>query len=96
MIYTVEITKHPARDGRFTACCRETGAEITSRDPEHDICDETKRGNWIDNPIEFWYNGVKTLTHSSMYKMAARRIELGEKFPYIRPERKIFKNPEVG
>ena len=88
--YSVVIFEREDRQGIFVALCRETGISVTSRDPEHDICDRLTTMGYRDGSVEFWRDGKLTLTHSSIYKMGARRIALGAKFPYDRPKREEF------
>lgn len=84
--YNIEITE--ADGGHFHARCRETGTEIESANPEHDLCHALVKAEWGDRPVQFWTGGMRTLSHSSMFVMAGLRIELGETFPYRRAKRR--------
>jgi hypothetical protein len=86
--YNVEIREAASREGSFLAHCRETGLEVESRDPEHDACHALTTAGFPDGPVQFWRDGVRTLSHSSMVAMGKRRIELGRDFPHARPKRK--------
>lgn len=96
---SIEETKE--RDGTFRATLHEQPIEIVSRDPEHDLCHAIVNAGLADGPIQFWSGATPSLRYRSVHTTAAKRIELGEKFPYKRRPRREdpveeFKNPGPG
>ncbi len=81
--YHVDITAFPF--GQFRAMDRKTGNFIISPDPESDWCHAMR--DEPDGPVQFYRDGVPSLSHSSVHKMGKSRIELGQRFPYRRVKR---------
>jgi hypothetical protein len=55
MTWTVDI--EAIGSSRFKGVCRETGLQIISKDPEHDICHRLHLAGCGDGPVQFWSSG---------------------------------------
>lgn len=86
MSYEIEIIA--LGRGEFIATYQ--GMSVVGHDPEHDICNRIANLGYEDGPVQFIRDGVPTLSHSSLHKMGRRRIEMGQRFPYQRPKRRLF------
>ncbi len=86
MAYHVDITS--LQSGLFKATDRATGWFVISPDPEHSWAHAMR--DEPDGPVQFYRDGVPSLSHSSIHKMGQMRIRLGNSFPNERVKRSSY------
>ncbi len=85
-MYHVDITS--LQSGLFKATDRATGWFVISPDPEHSWCHAMR--DELDGPVQFYRDGVPSLSHSSIHEMGKSRIKMGESFPRERIKRRTM------
>jgi hypothetical protein len=84
-MYQAVIIEAPERNGTFIASC--PGFQIISVDPEHDLCHAMAEAGVPDGPIQFYRDGMPTLSHPSVHRWGARQISMGKSYPWQTPKR---------
>jgi hypothetical protein len=85
--YNIDIVEREERDGVFIARCRETGTEVSARNPENDIAAALVEAGH-EGVMQTWRDTTTpSLFYRSLHRAAGRRIELGNSFPLARVNR---------
>jgi hypothetical protein len=64
----------PYDSSRSRAVSLETGLEVISKDPEHDICHKLRLEGCAEGPVDFWRNDKIAMTFRSLTWGAGYRI----------------------
>lgn len=96
LMYHAYIQETQGKPGFFTVTVRDPRlCTMESKDPEHDICHLLTEEGWEDGPVQF-YRDVPSLSVKSLHKYGRKRIQLGEKFPYLEYPRQTVPEPSLG
>jgi len=87
MIYNIDITESPARDGTFSAICRENGHVVPrSANPEQAMARVLVVAGCPDGQMQTWRGTTPSLLYKSIAREAARRASERPSRPPSSPE----------